>query len=154
MQIMYVQFFTFLTVGFALLHVKGLVPDGSLAGRTLETLNVVGHLQGVHDFLITGERIRNLISTSARCCWSTREAASMYYCTEKCVKCLSWLKLPPCLLFVILLHAAVLLLPPWSSFCTWRSLERIGYRGTWYSRQTLSPRRSLLHPGPPYTVNT
>ncbi len=48
--------FTFLAVGFALLHVEGLVPDGSLAGRTLETLNVVGHLQGMHDFLIKGER--------------------------------------------------------------------------------------------------
>ena len=46
--------FTFLTVGFALLHVKGLVPDGSLAGCTLETLNMVGHLQGVHDFLVEG----------------------------------------------------------------------------------------------------
>lgn len=46
--------FTFLAVGFALLHVKGLVPDGSLAGCTLETLNVVGHLQGVHDFLTEG----------------------------------------------------------------------------------------------------
>lgn len=40
----------FLTVGFALLHVKGLVPDGSLAGCTLETLYMVGHLQGMHDF--------------------------------------------------------------------------------------------------------
>lgn len=39
-----------LAVGFALLHVKGLIPDGSLAGCTLETLNVVGHLQGMHDF--------------------------------------------------------------------------------------------------------
>lgn len=39
-----------LTVGFSLLHVKGLVPDGSLAGCALETLNMVGHLQGMHDF--------------------------------------------------------------------------------------------------------
>lgn len=49
-----VEFFTFLTVRFTLLHVKCLVPDGSLAGSTLKTLNMVGHLQGVHDFL-TGE---------------------------------------------------------------------------------------------------
>lgn len=48
--------FTFLTVGFTLLHVEGLVPDGILAGRTLETLNMVGHLQGVHDFLRKGEK--------------------------------------------------------------------------------------------------
>lgn len=42
---------TSLTVRLSFLHVKGLVPDGSLAGRTLEALNMVGHLQGVHDFL-------------------------------------------------------------------------------------------------------
>lgn len=46
------------------------------------------------------------------------------------------------------------LLPLWSSFCILHSWEHIGYRGTWYSRQTPSPRRSLLRPGPPYTVNT
>lgn len=40
----------FLTVGFAFLHVEGLIPDGSLARCTLETLDMVGHLQGVHDF--------------------------------------------------------------------------------------------------------
>lgn len=39
-----------LTVGLSLLHVEGLVSDGVLAGCTLETLNMVGHLQGVHDF--------------------------------------------------------------------------------------------------------
>lgn len=49
-------FFTFLTVRFTLLHVKCLVPDGSLAGCTLKTLNVVGHLQGMHDFLTGEER--------------------------------------------------------------------------------------------------
>lgn len=56
-----VLFFTFLTVGFALLHVKGLVPDGSLAGCTLETLNMVGHLQSMHDFLTKGEKVCNLV---------------------------------------------------------------------------------------------
>lgn len=39
-----------LTVRFPLLHVKGLVPDGSLTGCTLEALNMVSHLQGMHDF--------------------------------------------------------------------------------------------------------
>lgn len=39
-----------LAVGLPLLHVESLVPDGILAGGTLETLNMVGHLQGVHDF--------------------------------------------------------------------------------------------------------
>lgn len=39
-----------LAVGFALLHVKSLVPDWSLAGCTLEALNMVRHLQGMHDF--------------------------------------------------------------------------------------------------------
>lgn len=42
---------TFLTVGLPLLHVEGLVPDWILAGGALETLDVVGHLQRVHDFL-------------------------------------------------------------------------------------------------------
>lgn len=51
-----VQILTFLTVGFSLLHVKGLVPDCSLAGCTLETLNMVGHLQGMHDFLMKGKK--------------------------------------------------------------------------------------------------
>lgn len=40
-----------LAVRLSFLHVKGLVPDGGLAGGTLEALNMVGHLQGVHDFL-------------------------------------------------------------------------------------------------------
>lgn len=39
-----------LTVGFTLLHVKGLIPDRILAGCTLETLNMVSHLQCMHDF--------------------------------------------------------------------------------------------------------
>lgn len=51
-----VQFLTSLTVGFTLLHVKGLVPDGCLAGGTLETLNMVSHLQGMHDFLMKWEK--------------------------------------------------------------------------------------------------
>lgn len=59
------QFLTSLTVGFSLLHVKGLVPDGSLAGCTLETLNMVGHLQGMHDFLIRGEKIVNVLFSVA-----------------------------------------------------------------------------------------
>lgn len=54
---------------------------------------------------------------------------------------------------LIFLKATLQLLPPWSSFCTWRSLERSGYRGTWCSRQTLSPRRNPPRPGPPYTVS-
>lgn len=64
--------FTFLTVGLALLHVEGLVPDGILAGRTLETLNMVGHLQRVHDFLKkkknnkkNPQRISHMLSSSA-----------------------------------------------------------------------------------------
>lgn len=47
---------TFLAVGLPLLHVEGLVPDGILAGGTLEALDVVGHLQRVHDFLQKTEK--------------------------------------------------------------------------------------------------
>ncbi len=39
-----------------LFHVEGLVPDGHFAGSTQEALYVVGHLQGVHDFLWRGQR--------------------------------------------------------------------------------------------------
>lgn len=53
-----VQLLTSLTVGFTLLHVKGLIPDRILAGCTLETLNMVSHLQCMHDFLIGGGRKR------------------------------------------------------------------------------------------------
>lgn len=49
-----VQLLTSLTVGFTLLHVKGLIPDRILAGCTLETLNMVSHLQCMHDFLMGG----------------------------------------------------------------------------------------------------
>lgn len=58
--------FTFLTVGFALLHVEGLVPDGILAGRTFETLNMIGHLQRMHDFLRKAkkQRISLVLSSS------------------------------------------------------------------------------------------
>lgn len=49
-----VQLLTSLTVGFTLLHVKGLIPDRILAGCTLETLNMVSHLQCMHDFLMWG----------------------------------------------------------------------------------------------------
>lgn len=61
---------TSLAVGFALLHVKGLVPDGSLAGCTLETLHMVGHLQGVHDLLRRGGEAVN-ISRLKPCEWAT-----------------------------------------------------------------------------------
>lgn len=44
-------FLTSLAVGLPLLHVEGLVPDGGLTGGTHEALNVVGHLQGMHDLL-------------------------------------------------------------------------------------------------------
>lgn len=42
---------TFLAVGLSLLHVEGLVPDGHFAGSAQEALDVVGHLQGMHDLL-------------------------------------------------------------------------------------------------------
>ena len=57
-----VQFLTSLTVGFTFLHVKRLVPNGSLAGCTLEALNMVGHLQGMHDFLIRGKNVVGFFS--------------------------------------------------------------------------------------------
>lgn len=43
--------FTSFTVRLSPLHVKGLVPNGSFAGCTHKALNMVGHLQGVHDLL-------------------------------------------------------------------------------------------------------
>lgn len=46
---------TSLAVRLPLLHVEGLVPDGHLAGSTQEALDVVGHLQGMHDLLRRGE---------------------------------------------------------------------------------------------------
>lgn len=42
-------FIVSLTVGLPLLHVEGLVPDGHFAGSAQEALDVVGHLQGMHD---------------------------------------------------------------------------------------------------------
>lgn len=54
------QALTSLAVRLALLHVEGLVSDGPLAGGTDEALDVVGHLQGVHD-LLARERERESV---------------------------------------------------------------------------------------------
>lgn len=63
---------TFLTVRFSLLHVEGLVPDGTLAGSALETLNMVSHLQGMHDLLMRQEKARQFFYFQLSwCCWST-----------------------------------------------------------------------------------
>lgn len=42
-------FIVSLAVRLAIFHVEGLVPDGPLAGGAHEALDVIGHLQGVHD---------------------------------------------------------------------------------------------------------
>ena len=60
LPVLSVQSLTSLTVRLALLHVKGLVPDGILAGCTLETLDVVRHLQGMHNFLVKGEKYKQM----------------------------------------------------------------------------------------------
>lgn len=92
-----VQFVTFLAVGFALLHVKGLVPDGSLAGCTLETLNMVGHLQSMHDFLTKGEKVWNFFFLSLSGVAKVQGRRHPYINSiikqqpHSSVKCLSWL---------------------------------------------------------------
>lgn len=119
---------TSLTVWLSLLHVKGLVPDGSLAGCTLEALNMVGHLQGVHDFLAKWEEAWPVTNK--------KQPAHFQWLKSIQTRC-----------------ATRELSPLWSSFCTWHSLERIDYRSTWYNRRTLSPRRSPPRPEPSYTVS-
>lgn len=110
------QQLTSLTIGFALLHVKSLVPNGSLAGCTFETLNVVGHLQGMHDFLKRGEK--GFLKFISALCYNFSSSSSIQWNIS-----LSFLHFD-------VRDTMKRLLPLWSSFCTWHSLEHIGYRGT------------------------
>ena len=56
---------TWFAVGGPLLHVKGPVPNGCLAGRAGEAMHVPGRLQGVHDLLRGQQPLGSLAPSSS-----------------------------------------------------------------------------------------